>query len=117
MTQYIDAAELLADVRRKRERVDEIARRARLKLGVQTASRGEVYRDTSDRPLAWLFDGQDPDVVVRDSRTLKSILHVFKMTPRLRRSSARSIIQLSNGRSVRFHPQTGEVTPNDDRGL
>ena len=96
--EYVDAETLLRDAHRKQRRAKEAVSRARAKLGVQTATRSEAYVDKSS-PLAWLFADSSPEDVIKDSRTLKKILHIFKTHPRLRRSSGRSIIQLSNGRS------------------
>jgi hypothetical protein len=118
MTQYIDASELLADVRRKRERVDEIARRARAKLGVRTTTRREIRLNAEQRagayramkgPLGWLFAGSSPEDVVRDSTTLKKIMRIHRDHPRMRHSG-RCIIHLPSGKEVKFHPRTGEVT-------
>jgi hypothetical protein len=118
MTEYVDAAALLEDCRRKQKRADEVARRARAKLGVQTATRREVL--TPERraaafkakrgPLGWIWaDVPSPEDVLADCRTLRKIAHVFRVTPRLRRSSWRCIIHLRNGRTVKFDPATGDV--------
>lgn len=49
MTQYVDAEALLADIRRKRERTDELAHRPRLKLGVQTTTRRKLRPISAER--------------------------------------------------------------------
>jgi hypothetical protein len=112
-----DPAELLADARRKQRRAEEVVSRARAKLGVQTATRREGALDATQRaaadramsgPLGWLFVGSSPEDVLADSRTLKKILAIFRRRPDLR-GTQRSIIQLRNGRTVKFNPRTGEV--------
>jgi hypothetical protein len=50
---YVDAEVLLADVRRKKKRAEEVARRARLKLGVpkRTATRKKVRLSAEQRAV------------------------------------------------------------------
>jgi hypothetical protein len=54
MTQYVDAEALLADVRRKQQRAEEVARRVRSKLGV-------------GRPRSHLTDGLTAEEIERDT--------------------------------------------------
>jgi hypothetical protein len=117
MTQYVDAEALLADVRRKRERTGEVARRARFKLGVRTATRREVRLSAEQRaaayrakrgPLAWLFEGSSPEDVIADSRTLRKIMRIYRDRPRMRHSG-RCEIHLPSGKTVKFNARTGAV--------
>jgi hypothetical protein len=110
MTEYFDAEALLADCRRKRERADEVARRARAKLGVQTATRrdGELFYSDGRGALGWLYeDGEDPDLVVRDSAFIKQLLKIWKRRPRI--AQGRSTIHLSSGREFVFDHKSGRV--------
>jgi hypothetical protein len=59
--------------------------------------------------LGWLYeDGEDPDLVVRDSRSIKGILSFWKRYPR-RVSKGTSTIQLPSGRSVTYDHKKGEI--------
>ena len=110
MTQYVDAEALLADVRRKKARTDEIAERARAKLGVRSPRRGgELYFSDGRGPLGWLYeDGEDPELVAADSRSIKNILRIWKRYPR-RVSRGTSSIELPSGRAVVYDHAKGEV--------
>jgi hypothetical protein len=87
MTQYVDAEALLADVRRKKERTDELARRARLKLGARTGSR---------RPSNYNTDGMTAEEIERDTRAINKVMAVWraigKTTP--------SPLTLPSGRTI-----------------
>ena len=72
--QTIDPDALLAHARARYKAAIARSDRARSRTGVQTATR-EVYRDKSGGPFSWLFDGEDPDVVARDSRAIKRIFN------------------------------------------
>lgn len=85
-------------------------RRPRREVSLSAEQRAAALKAKSG-PLGWIFTGSSPEDIVRDSSTLKSIMRIYKARPRMRNQSARTTIQLSNGRSVRFHPQTGKVTP------
>jgi hypothetical protein len=106
-----DPEALLADVRRKKERTDEVVRRARLKLGVRTTTRksGELFYSDGRGAFGWLYaDGEDPDLVVQDSRSIKQILKLWERYPR-RVSRGTSSIQLPSGRSVVYDHKKGEI--------
>jgi hypothetical protein len=64
-----DPEALLADVRRKRERTEEVARRARLKLGVEAGSH---------RSPTYLTDGLTAEEIERDTRSIYRILAVWR---------------------------------------
>jgi hypothetical protein len=66
---YVDAEALLADVRRKRERTEEVARRARLKLGVGTGSR---------RSSNYLTDGLTAEEIERDTASIYKIMDIWR---------------------------------------
>jgi hypothetical protein len=106
-----DAEALLKDARRKQERAQAVARRARLKLGVETGSRrgGELFYTDGRGALGWLYeDGEAPDLVVRDSCTIKQMFRLWKRYPR-RVSRGTSSIRLPSGRSVVYDHKKGEI--------
>ena len=74
---YVDADALLEDARARHKAVLKRANRIRSRQGVETATR-DRFVDKSDRPFAFIFDGADPDDVIRDSRAIKKFLDVFK---------------------------------------
>ena len=74
-------------------------------------ARMKAIQAHAEKKLGRSGETASPEDIVRDSSTLKSIMRIYKARPRMRNQSARTTIQLSNGRSVRFHPQTGKVTP------
>jgi len=113
----VDAEELLADIARKRRRMDEISRQARLKLGAPKRTRRKVRPITAEQraaayrakrgPLAWLFAGSSPEDVIADSRTLKKIHGIYKARPRMR--GGWTTIHLPSGKTVKFDTRRGEV--------
>jgi hypothetical protein len=110
MTQYVDAEALLADCRRKQRRAEEVASRARAKLGVQTAARrdGELFYSDGRGALGWLYlDGERPDLVVRDSAFIKQMFRIWRRRPRIARG--RSTIHLPSGREFVFDHASGEA--------
>jgi hypothetical protein len=113
----VDADALLADIARKRKRVDEISRQARLKLGAPNRTRRKVRLSAEQRaaayrakrgPLGWLFAGSSPEDVVRDSTFLRKIHHIYKVRPYMR-GVGRTTIHLPSGKSVKFDTRRGEV--------
>jgi hypothetical protein len=65
MTEYIDADALLADVRRKQKRAEEVASRARQKLGVRRSS-------------SYSYGGMTAEEIERDTRALNHVLDVWR---------------------------------------
>jgi len=94
-----DPEALLADARRRHEAALERVNRTCARKGVQTATRREVYRDKSGGEFSWLFDGEDPDVVARDSRAIKRI---FKLWQRSRKHGRMSTVTLPSKKSFTF---------------
>jgi hypothetical protein len=60
-----------------------------------------------------LFDGEDPDVVVRDAASFKRIIRFFgsrKGYRRKWRDNPETTINLPSGKSFRFNFDTGKAT-------
>ena len=106
----------------QRAKARAIKARAEKRLGQrgETASRRAIHLSAEQRaaalkaksgPLGWIFTGSSLEDVVRDSTTLKKVMRIYKARPRMRHQSAHTTINLANGKSVRFHPVSGEVTP------
>jgi hypothetical protein len=110
----------------QRARAKAIQARAKKKLGQlggETATRSPrrpIHLTPEQRsaalkaksgPLGWIFTGSSLEDVVRDSTTLKKIMRIYRARPRMRHASARTTITLPSGKTVRFHADTGEVTP------
>jgi hypothetical protein len=112
MMEQLDAEAVLRAQRNRYKAAVARADRIRSRAGAQTATRRKVFVDKSDRPFAFLFDGADPDDVIRDSRAIKNILTVFK-SPLGRRGVGRdttSTVQLPSGKSFVINRYTGEVS-------
>jgi hypothetical protein len=102
-----DPEALLADARRRHQAALERVNRACARKGVRRG--GELFYSDGRGALGWLYkDGEDPDLVVRDSRTIKQMLKLWKRYPR-RVSRGTSSIQLPSGRSVVYDHKKGEI--------
>jgi hypothetical protein len=76
----------------------------------QTAARrsGELFYSDNRGPFGWLYaDGEDPDLVVRDSAFIKQMFKIWKRRPRI--AQGRSTIHLSSGREFVFDHKSGRV--------
>jgi len=65
---YFDPDALLADARRKQRRADEIAERARARLGIETAPRSPTY----------LTDGLTAEEIERDTASIYKIMDIWR---------------------------------------
>jgi len=95
-----DAEALLRDARGRHKAAKERANRIRSRHGMQTATdkSGELFYSDGRGALGWLYeDGEDPDLVVRDSRFIKQMFGIWKRRPKIARGRKRSSRPSSSG--------------------
>ena len=105
-----DAEALLRDARGRHKAAKERANRIRSRHGMQTATdkSGELFYSDGRGALGWLYeDGEDPDLVVRDSRFIKQMFGIWRRRPKIARG--RSIVHLASGRSFVYDHEAGEI--------
>jgi hypothetical protein len=81
----------------------------RRKAPLSAEQRAAAFR-AKRGPLGWIVAGSSPEDVIADSSFLRKIVNIYKVRPYMR-YSGRSTINLPSGKTVRFHPSTGKVTP------
>jgi hypothetical protein len=109
MTEYFDAEALLADVRRMQKRADEVARRARTKLGVRT-------------PRSHPTDGLTAEEIERDTASIYKIMDVWrrigKTTPSpITLPSGRTIVPKKSATNERGRTEYAVTRPRRHRGV
>jgi hypothetical protein len=77
---------LLAHARARYKAALARSNRARSRTGRSDRYAGDVCVDPKS-PFAWLFEGADPDDVIRDSRSTKKIFKIWKRSSRHGRRS------------------------------
>jgi hypothetical protein len=111
MTEHVDAAELLADARRKQQRVRAVARRAHAKLGVEDRS-----------SPTYLTDGLTAEEIERDTASIHKVLAVWRRIGKTSPSpltlpSGKTIIPKKSATNERGRIEYAVTRPRSRRGV